>query len=74
MEWLDEIAVRKGTGPFQFRIAAFLTGRLSKGLTYRDVFFLVYGLNKRRLGENEAKRVAAEATIKLYEKQKTGVE
>lgn len=72
-EWLDEIAVRKGVGPLQFRVAAFLTGRLRKGLTYRDVFFLVYGLNKHRHGENEAKQIAAKATIKLYEKKKTGV-
>lgn len=68
-EWLDETAVRKGLGPFQFRIAAFLTGRWKKGLTYRDVFFLVYGLNKRRHDDKEAKRIAASATMGLYEKQ-----
>ena len=66
-DWLKEIAVKKGVGPFQFRIVAFLMGRWRKGLTYNDVFLLVYGLNKRKLGDVEAKKVAASAIMELSE-------
>ena len=68
MEWIDEVAVRKGHGPVQFRIAAFFMGKFRKGLTYKDVFLLVYGLNKRKHGESEAKKIAAKAIAELHEK------
>lgn len=70
MEWIDDIAVRKGHGPIQFRIAAFLMGKFRKGLTYKEVFLLVYGLNKRKHGESEAKKIAAKAITELHEKHK----
>ena len=48
-----------------YKVACFLIGK--KKMTYQEMFLLFYGLNKKNIGEEQAKKYAIERIIALYE-------
>ena len=66
MEWFDEkIEYIKGD-KFFYKVICFLLGGHKKRLTYKQVYLLLYGLNKSRFGEDKAKKLAASRILDIY--------
>lgn len=66
IDWFEERIPRieKNNGLYKFVCLLFLSPR--KGIKYKTMFLILYGVNKRHLGENEAKRRAMEEIINIY--------
>ncbi len=63
--WTKEIVETVPTKRWLYRIACFLQGK--KKMTYQEMFMLLYGINKKSLGEKAAKEFAAQKIIGIYE-------
>ena len=48
-----------------YKAVCFLIGR--KKLTYQEMFMLLYGINRKMLGDREAKEIASQRIIAIYE-------
>lgn len=48
-----------------YKIACFLIGK--KRMTYQEMFLLYYGMYKRKIGSDGAKKYAVENIVALYE-------
>jgi hypothetical protein len=63
--WTKETVEDVPSKKWLYRVSCFLLGK--KKLTYREMFMLIYGINKRNLGEKKSKEVAAQKIIGIYE-------
>ena len=48
-----------------YKVACFMLGK--KKLTYQEMFMLLYGMNKKTMGEKKAKEFAMMRIIGIYE-------
>lgn len=66
MEWMDETIDRLENGNWIYKMVCFFLGRRKKKMTYKEMYLLLFGLNKKDLGEEEAKKAALERILKIY--------
>ena len=64
LEWLNEKVERVKGSNWLYRFMCFCLCR--KRLTYKQLFLIMYGLNKRRLGEKTAKQLALDRILEIY--------
>ena len=66
MEWFDEkIEYIKGDR-FLYKLVCFCLKGPKKRLSYKELYLLLYGLNKRNIGYKNAKIKAVERIIEIY--------
>lgn len=66
MEWFDEkIEYIKGDR-FLYKLVCFCLKGPKKRLSYKELYLLLYGLNKHKIGHKNAKIKAVERIIEIY--------
>ena len=63
---MNERIPRLERGNWIYYIICFLLFRAKKKLTYKEYMMILYGVNKKKLGEQEAKEKAIIRTIEVY--------
>lgn len=63
--WTKELVEDVPSKRWLYRVSCFLLGK--KRLTYQEMFMLIYGINKKNLGEKMSKEVATQKIIGIYE-------
>ena len=65
-EWLDESIIEIKGSETLYKIICFLMGRRKKKLTYKELFVLIYGLNRKKYGEKKSKELAMLRILQIY--------
>lgn len=63
---MDEKIPSLEHGNWLYKICCFALGRRKEKLSYNELFMLLFGLNKRALGDDEAKKYAMNQILKTY--------
>lgn len=69
LNWLDEKIDNINEGNWLYRLICLFLFR--KKMTYKQMFLILYGLNKGKFGEKKAKQLALARIIDIY-KEKHG--
>lgn len=64
LDWFNEKIERVNGSNWLYRFMCFCLCR--KRLTYKQLFLILYGLNKRRFGEKTAKYLALARILEIY--------
>ena len=64
LKWFNETVERVKGSNWMYRFICFCLCR--KRLTYKQLFLILYGLNKRRLGEKNSERLAIARILDIY--------
>ena len=57
-EWLNEKVVKTPYYNWIYQIVCFLMFRWKRKLTYKDLFLLLYGVNRNKVGDRQAKEIS----------------
>lgn len=74
MEWFDERVPIIGDGNWLYNLICFVIGKRKKKMTYKELYAFIYELNKKTLGEKEAKNAAIIRVIDIYKNLHNGEE
>jgi fructosamine-3-kinase len=66
MEWFDEKIEYIDGDRFLYKIVCFFLGGFKKRLTYKELYILLYQLNKHKLGEEKSKKKSMQRILKIY--------
>jgi hypothetical protein len=66
---MDETIYSVPNGNWLYRFCCFFLFKAKKKLTYNEMYLLLYGLHRRKLGEDLAKRFAFERILAIYQHQ-----
>lgn len=66
MEWFDEKIEYIDGDKFLYKLVCFFLGGFKKRLTYKELYILLYHLNKNKLGEENAKKKSMQRILKIY--------
>lgn len=66
LEWLNEKIERMPYNNWLYKIICFLMGKRKTKLTYKDLFLLLYGLNRKKYGDKEAKELSLYKIVEIY--------
>lgn len=66
MDWFDEKIEYIKDDRFLYRIICFFMGGPKYKMSYKNLYLLLYGLNKNTLGEVQAKKKAMNRILKIY--------
>ena len=66
MEWFEEKIEYIEGDKFLYKLVCFCLKGPKKRLSYKELYLLLYGLNRRKLGEENAKKKAMERIIEIY--------
>ena len=65
-EWLNEKVVKTPYYNWIYQTVCFLMLRWKRKLTYKDLFLLLYGVNRNKMGDKEAKEFALYKIVEIY--------
>ena len=66
MEWFDEkIEYIKGDR-FLYKVVCFFLGGPKKRLSYKELYIILFHLNKHKLGEEKAKKKSMDKILRIY--------
>ena len=65
-EWLDEQIPYLKDGNWLYKFVGFCMGRRKKKLSYKEMYLLLYGLNRGKLGNGKAKEKAMNRILVIY--------
>lgn len=74
MAWMDEIVPSLEHGNWLYKFICFFLGKRRSKMSYKEIYALIYELNKNNLGEEEAKKVAIIRVVELYKHNHNGEE
>ena len=66
LSWMEEKVNSVEHANWLYNLCCFLLGKRKEKLSYRELFLIIYGLNKRKIGEEEAKKYAINQILKTY--------
>ena len=69
LTWMDETIERVPKLNWLYKFCCFMLLKSKKKMTYNEMFMLLYGLNRRKLGESKAKQYALAQTAIIYQFQ-----
>lgn len=64
--WLNEKLEKMPYNNWLYKVICFLMGKRKKKLTYKDMFLLLYGLNRKKYGDLEAKKISLYKIVEIY--------
>lgn len=65
-EWLNETISSVDKCNWLYQILCFCLGKRKKKLTYQEFFLILYGINRKTLGEKKAKSLSMIRIIEIY--------
>lgn len=66
LRWLNETVTEIKGHKFLYFIFRLVTFRLHRKLKYKELFLTYYGIHRKNIGEEKAKRKALDTVIKIY--------
>lgn len=66
IDWLNEKIDRIENDKFLYKFICFLLGGPKHRLTYKEVYLILYNLNKKSLGEEKAKKKSIAKILQIY--------
>lgn len=66
LAWMDEKIPRLWRGNWMYNIVCFLLFKRKTKLSYREYMMLLYGINKRKLGEDKARQLSITQALEVY--------
>lgn len=66
MEWFNEKIEYLEGDKFLYRLVCFFIGGPKKRLSYKELYILLYYINKPKLGEKKSKRLSMNKILKIY--------
>ena len=66
-EWLNEKVVKTPYYNWIYQIVCFLMFRWKRKLTYKDLFLLLYGVNRNKVGDRQAKEISLYKVTEIYQ-------
>lgn len=66
MEWFNEKIEKINDDKFLYKIICFFLGGPKHRLSYKELYLLLFGINRRKLGDEKAKIKAMERIIEIY--------
>ncbi len=66
MEWFDEKIEYIEGDRFIYKLVCFFLGGFKRRLSYKELYILLYNINKQKLGEENAKRLSMNKILKIY--------
>lgn len=67
-EWLNEKIIKIPHYNWLYQIICFLMFRGRRKLSYKDLFLLIYGTNRTKMMDKEAKEYALYKIVEMYKK------
>ena len=67
IEWINEKVEKIPHYNWFYKLICFLMGKKKKKFSYLDLFLVIYGIHRDKIGEKEAKEVSLNTAIKIYE-------
>ena len=64
--WMDKKIPYIKKGNWLYKFCCFFLGRKKSKLTFKELYLILYGLNKRKIGEDKAKEFALGRILKIY--------
>lgn len=65
-DWLNETIPCLKDGNWLYKIVCFCLGRRKKKLSYKEMYMLLYGLNRNKIGNGKAKEEALKRILVIY--------
>lgn len=66
LEWMNERIPRMRKGNWLYNLICFVCGRRKQKLTYKEYMMITYDLNKKKLGDREAKEASVNKALEIY--------
>ena len=67
LQWTNEKLERLPKNNFMYFLFCLLTFRLRKKLSYKEMYLIIAEVNRKTLGDEEAKKLAFKRIIDFYE-------
>ena len=69
LAWMNEKIQSVEHSNWLYKLCCFFLGKRKEKLTYEEMFLLLYGLNRNKLGDYKAKFQAMNQILKIYKYQ-----
>lgn len=66
MEWFDEKIEKIKGDRFIYKFVCFFLGGFKHRLSYKELYLILLTLNRKSLGEDNAKKMAMKKILKIY--------
>lgn len=66
LDWMNEYIPRMPNGNWFYNFVCFVIGRRKKKLSYKEYMMITYELNKKSLGDREAKEMSIDKALEIY--------
>lgn len=66
MDWFNEKIDKINNDKFLYKIICFFLGGPKYRMSYKELYLLLYGLNKNTLGEEIAKKKSMNRILEIY--------
>lgn len=67
LEWTNEHLKRLPRNNFLYSLFCLFTFRLRRKMTYKEMYLIIAEVNRKRLGEEKAKKLAFKRIMDFYE-------
>ena len=64
--WMEDRVQSVEHSNWLYKLCCFFLGRKKTNLTYKELFLVIYGINRRKMGDKEAKTYAMNEILKTY--------
>lgn len=66
LSWMNGKIPYLKKGNWLYRFCCFFLGKRKKKLTYKELYLILYGLNRKTIGEDKAKKQSLDRILQIY--------
>lgn len=66
LSWMDQKVTRVVKNNWLYNLSCWFLGKKETKMSYKEIYLLIYGLNKKRLGEELSKAYALTKILTIY--------
>ncbi len=66
LSWMDDKVTRVVNNNWLYNLCCWFLGKKETKMSYKEIYLLIYGLNKKRLGEEQSKKYAFLKILGIY--------
>lgn len=66
LSWMDDKVTRVVRNNWLYNLCCWFLGKRETKMSYKEIYVLIYGLNRKRLGEELSKTYALSKILKIY--------